>query len=67
MFRILLVFVLSAMAGCSTQGVYNDIQESNRQACQKVPPPQYDECIERSSKPYRDYERERDAVINESK
>lgn len=65
MLRIVLACALAGIAGCSSQGVYNDIQANNRQACQTVPPPQYEECIERSSKPYREYERERSAVVGD--
>ncbi len=47
------------LAGCSNKAVYEHIQINNRSACNKVPPPQYEECIERTNKSYEEYERER--------
>lgn len=58
-------FAFFMTAGCSTKAVYNDIQRNNRQACANVPPPQYEECLDRSGKSYEEYERERKAVVGE--
>ncbi|HAC28366.1 MAG: hypothetical protein CMG79_19620 [Marinobacter sp.] len=58
---LLLVCVL--VAGCSSKAVYDNVQRNNRQECVSVPPPQYDECIQRSSKSYEEYERDRSEVL----
>lgn len=58
---LVLVFIMTA--GCSNKAVYDNIQHSNRQECAHVPPPQYEECLERSSRSYEEYEREREAVV----
>jgi len=47
------------LTGCSNKVVYENIQINNRNACNKVPPPQYEECIEHANKSYEEYERER--------
>lgn len=60
--KLPLLFVLLAFAACSSKGAYDSIQLNNRIECSKLPPSQYDECIERASKPYEEYERERDEV-----
>lgn len=59
--KTLIVCVIFLIAGCSTKAVYDNIQHNNRQACNRVPPPQYEECIARSEKSYEEYERERKA------
>ena len=46
-------------AGCGNKTVYENIQISNRNACNNVPPSQYEECIEHTNKSYEEYERER--------
>lgn len=59
-------FVLFVVAGCSNKAVYDNIQHNNRQACNRVPPAQYDECMARSDKSYQEYEREREALVGPS-
>jgi hypothetical protein len=60
-----LFLVLLALAGCSNKGVYEGIQTSNRNECFKLPPSQYDECMEDASKSYDEYERERKEALSE--
>ena len=62
MIKVLFVCVLFTISGCSSKAVYDNIQRDNRQQCMDVPPPQYEECLERSSKSYEEYEREREAL-----
>ncbi|WP_242634364.1 hypothetical protein [Marinobacter salicampi] len=54
---------LSVLAGCSSKAVYDNVQLNNRTDCNRVPPPQYEECIERTDKSYEEYERERKELI----
>lgn len=56
---ILLLLSVSTVLGCSYRGSYDSIQASNRMQCRKLPPSQYDECMERFSTSYDDYERQR--------
>ena len=64
--KIWIVFaVFVVTTGCSSKAVYDNIQHNNRQECNSAPPAQYEDCIERSSKTYEEYKREREAVIGE--
>lgn len=60
-----LFLVLLVLAGCSNRGVYGGIQASNRNECSKLPPSQYDECMENANKSYDEYERERKEALSE--
>jgi len=57
--KLWLLIVVFFLAGCSNKAVYENIQINNRNSCAKVPPPQYEECIERANKSYEEYEQER--------
>lgn len=59
MSKLLMVLVMLGVAGCSNKAVYDNIQLNNRNDCAKLPPSQYDECIESASKSYDEYKRER--------
>lgn len=54
---ILLLGMLSA--ACAERATYEMIQENNRWKCHELPPSEYEQCIERSNKPYGQYENER--------
>ena len=58
---ITIIFGLFVTA-CSNRDIYENIQFNNRQDCLKLPPSQYDECMETFSKSYDEYERERKEV-----
>ena len=55
-----LFLVLIALASCSNRGVYEGIQAGNRNDCLKLPPSQYDECMENANVSYDEYELERE-------
>jgi len=61
--------VLSMIAlillGCSNKQIYNSVQENRRMECGKLPQNQYEDCIRDYSTSYEDYERERQASIND--
>lgn len=59
MCRQMVLVVLVLLGGCSSKAVYDNIQLNNRLACNEVPPPRYEECIERTNQPYEAYERAR--------
>ena len=58
---ILLIFFI--IAGCSSRVAYESIQAGNRSECSKLPPSQYDECMNNANKSYDEYERERKEAI----
>lgn len=64
MSKILYLLMLCILvAGCSSKAVYDNMQRNNRQECVSVPPAQYEECIERSSKSYEEYKRDRAEML----
>ena len=58
-FTCLTVFILISTVACSNKGIYDHFQYENRKNCKKLPETQYDECIKRASKSYKEYEKER--------
>lgn len=60
---VCLVFLV--LAGCSNRGIYEGIQAGNRNECLRLPPSQYDDCMERASKSYDEYDRERKEIVGE--
>jgi hypothetical protein len=63
MSKMTVCMVALLLTGCSNKAVYDSIQFNNRNECNKVPPSQYEECIERASRPYEEYESEREKAI----
>lgn len=62
---ILPLIVILILASCSNKGIYEGIQTSKRNECSKVPPSQYDECMEKANKSYDEYEREREKDLGQ--
>ncbi|WP_235937536.1 hypothetical protein [Marinobacter caseinilyticus] len=58
-----MLMVLLSVGGCSHRAVYENIQINNRNDCSKRPPSEYAACMERASKSYDEYERERQEII----
>ena len=58
------IAILSLLSvACSHQALYDTIQANERQACQKLLPSQYEDCIRHTEKPYAKYEKEREEVL----
>lgn len=57
------VLLLSA---CSNKAVYDNVKWNNQLECLKLPPAQYDECMERSNKSYEEYESERQETLEKN-
>ena len=55
----LVIVILFITAGCSSRGHYEGFRTSNRIECSKLPPSQYDECMNNANKSYDEYKRER--------
>ncbi|OFE12160.1 hypothetical protein PHACT_02610 [Pseudohongiella acticola] len=62
---LLIVACLLALSGCSNRGVYEGIQASNRLECHRLPPSQFDDCMQRANKSFNEYERERQAATGQ--
>jgi len=62
-FACLLVFML----GCTQRGIYETIQNNERQKCEKLPPAQYEDCMAKSSEGYDDYQRAREDILKDEK
>ncbi len=62
--KIYFIIVLSILVvACSNKAVYDNIQLSNRQHCQKLPPSQYEDCIKQAQKTYDEYQKERKEAL----
>ena len=61
--RLLMVLVLISFSGCSNKVMYDNLHLNQQQKCAEEPRATYIECIERTSKPYEDYERERKKLL----
>ena len=59
----LFLVLMFLAAGCSNRGAYEGFQVSNRNECIKLPPSQYDECMENANISYDEYERERKEAL----
>ena len=62
---ILAVLVVWSAVGCSNRAVYENMQINQRNECVKLPPAEYDACMEGITKRYDEYERERREVMDE--
>jgi len=62
-------FILQSifLQSCSTEQLYHSVQYNQKARCQKLPYAQYSECMQQASESYGDYNRKREAVINEKK
>lgn len=56
--KLLVVWVMLSLVGCSNKAIYDKLQRDERNKCAKEPPSNYFECIERTNKSYEEYERE---------
>ena len=64
--RLCLPVIIFLPLACSQQQVYDGIQENRRQECQNVPQSMYEECIEKYSEPYDEYQRQRQEILEAS-
>ena len=56
---LLLGFLLTA---CTNEQLYNNARINEKRQCDKLPEPQYEECMESANISYEDYERARKYV-----
>lgn len=62
---VFMSIIVMALAGCSARAVYDNVQLNNQQQCARVPPSEYDACMEAASKTYDEYQREREELLQE--
>ena len=62
---ILLILSIIFIHACSTRQWYETVHQNQRIQCQKLPPSEYAECIERANESYDTYKQKRDEVIKE--
>ena len=56
--------LLLALSGCSSRALFENAQHNKRNECQRLPPSQYDECMERARQTYDEYRKAREEVID---
>ncbi len=57
--------VLTSVLGCSSKELYESVQPKyDQNECSKLPSLQYDECIRNEAKSYKDYQKEREEILN---
>lgn len=61
----MLIAALILLAGCGNRAIYENVQEHNKNACSKAPPLEYQDCLERANKSYREYSSERKELMDE--
>ncbi|MES1945635.1 hypothetical protein PC39_16011 [Salinisphaera sp. PC39] len=66
MTRTLLVLLAAfSVFGCGKKAVYDNVQIHNRQQCARLPPSQYEDCMEDAEKTYEEYRREREEALKQ--
>jgi hypothetical protein len=61
--KLWIFFVVLCIAGCSNKAVYDNMRVHQRNECLRQQPVDYAECIERTSKTYEEYARERKEAL----
>ena len=57
--KVLIGVVVVLLSACSNRAMYDTMQQHQRKECLDEQPAAYQECIERTNKSYKEYERER--------
>jgi len=61
--KLLIILALISIASCSNKVMYNNLRLNQQQKCAEEPRNTRYECMERTDKPYKDYERERKELL----
>ncbi|MEM8561607.1 MAG: hypothetical protein AAGF57_05195 [Pseudomonadota bacterium] len=64
--RFGLLALLLLVGACTNQAWYNGIQQHQQLECSKLPGSQYEKCMQEVSQPYAEYEREYQALKEDS-
>lgn len=54
---------VTTITACSNEQPYTTVQHSRQFDCHKKPSPLYEECVEQSSEPYKDYKNSREDLL----
>ena len=61
------MLIFLSFSGCSSKELYESTQPKyDENECRKLPPHQYEDCINQDAKTYEEYKREREKIIDES-
>ncbi len=52
------------LVACTHEQVYNAVQQNQQLECSKLPQVRYEECMKDVDESYKDYERERQELLN---
>jgi len=61
------ILVASICFGCTNNEIYDFIQSDRQAECYKLPQPQYEDCMKRTSESYENYKQKRDDAIHTEK
>ena len=61
----LVLFLIILLQACSSQDIYELIQDNQLSECQTLPLPQYDECMEQANESYDEYSEKRKEVTGD--
>lgn len=62
---ILLMAGILLLTGCSNRAAYQNFQINQRHECMRLPPQQFEECMDGLEKSYDEYNRERAEALEE--
>lgn len=65
--RDIIFTVLILLSACSNRDIYEAVQHNQKLKCEKLPPAQYEECMEQAGESYESYERRRKQEITPNK
>ena len=64
--NLLIMLSIIFIQACSSRGVYDSTQYSERIKCLEAPNSEYDECMERTRESYDIYKEKRDEVVKDN-
>ena len=64
--RVFLLGVIVLMGACSNQQMYEALQQSEQQECQKNHPHARERCLRQVSQPYEEFRADREDLIREN-
>lgn len=59
----LAVGLISVLSACTNQDAYEAVRANRLHECQYLPPSEQEECVRRYDKPYEEYERQREELL----
>ena len=53
-----------ALSACSHQALYETAQRTHQEKCRRLPPAEFDRCMAEFDQSFKDYNKERQEVLN---